>query len=166
LGDGREVVGVPLVGGGVGRAAGLAGLLQLGVVLAEELHVHGLDERRLVLLGVVGDVDLLELGLLLGQLDALLLHVAVGGLPRVVVLDEALGGLPRKELRPDLAKVLAQLVEGLLEQVGLGRRPVLDLVLADQRPLHRHQPQRGLAQVVARLVQNVQRVQLNTQTRD
>lgn len=36
--------------------------------------MHGLNERRLVLLGVVGDVDLLELGLLLGQLDALLLQ--------------------------------------------------------------------------------------------
>ena len=155
-------VDVPLVGARVGRAARLARRLEVHLVLVEQLDVRALDERRLILLGVVGYVHLLELGLLLGELDALLLHVAVGRLPHVVVLDEALHALPRQVLAANVGELLAQLVQRVLEQVRLGRRPVLELVLAHDRTAARaarlrtrDQHARRVAEVVVGRVQQV-----------
>ena len=53
--------------------------------------------------------DLFEFGFGLDGLDALLLDVAVGGLPQVVVLDEGRRRLPRQKVLADVVKVLAVL---------------------------------------------------------
>ncbi len=105
----RQIIGVPLVRGRVGRATRLTRRFQLRVILIKQLDMDRLDQSRLILLGVVGNVDLLQLGLRLRQLDPLLLHIAVSGLPSVIVLNDALERLPWQVLATDLAKVLANL---------------------------------------------------------
>ena len=71
------------------------------------------------LVGVGRHEDLLQFVLGLHGLDSLLLDVSVGGLPHEEVLDDAPHRLPRQEVFLDVIEVLAVLLDGLLEKVGL-----------------------------------------------
>lgn len=68
---------------------------------------------------LVGYVDLFELGFGLDSLDSLLLDVAVGRLPHVVVLDYIFERLPGQEIVANVVEVFAVLVKGLLKEVCL-----------------------------------------------
>lgn len=73
-------------------------------------------------------VNLFELGFGLDGLDPLLLDVAVGCLPHVVVLDYILERLPGQEIVANVVEVFAVLVEGLLKEVRLRGAPLLHFV--------------------------------------
>lgn len=85
------------------RLTGLVAVERLNVVVSVRCAVEEAvlvvvivsDESR-VGFGVVGNVNLLQLRLRLDRFHALLLHVAIGGLPHVVVFDDVLQRLPRK----------------------------------------------------------------------
>ena len=53
------------------------------------------DERR-VGFGVVGNVDLLQFRLRLDRFYSLLLHVAIRGLPHVIIFDDVFQRFPRQ----------------------------------------------------------------------
>ena len=63
----------------------------------------------------------------------------------------------------DVVEVLAVLLERLLEQVRLRRRPLLHLVAAQHRPAHWHHARQRRRDVVAVPVQDVHRVELQQQ---
>ena len=110
----------------------LPGHLRVRVtVLAKDHHLGIGPSHPERLPGVGRHVHLLQLVLVLNSLLLLLLDVPVRRLPHEEVLDDVPHRLPWQEVLLDLIEVLAVLLDGLLEQVGLRTAPVLQLVPED-----------------------------------
>lgn len=102
---------------------------------------------------------LLQLVLALDSLHPFLLHVSVGGLPHVVVLNNVLHRFPRQEIRPDVVESLPILLHGLFEEASLSSGPVLHLICGKVGTGTFHQLEGGLGKVVLALVQQLHRVE-------
>ena len=116
------------------RREHLPGHLRVRVTVLAKDHHLGIGPRHPERLPGVGrHVHLLQLVLVLDRLLLLLLDVPVCGLPHKEVLNDVPHRLPRQEVLLDLVEVLAVLLDGLLEQVGLRTAPVLQLVPEDNK---------------------------------
>ena len=93
-------------------------------------------------------LHLLQLVLALDSLHPFLLHISVGGLPHVVVLNNVLHCFPWQEIRPDVVESPPVLLHGLLKEAS-SRRPPLGGQLKEEeekpkdKKLHRHKSRRS-----------------------
>ena len=87
------------------------------------------------------------------------MDVPVRGLPHEEVLDDAPHRLPWEVVPLDVVELLAMFLQPLVEEVGLGGRPVLELVPAEDWAGGRHEGADGVRQAVPVPMQLLVRVE-------
>ena len=92
-------------------------------------------------------------------LNPLLLNISIRCFPHEKILDDILHGLPGQEVLLDVVEVLAVLLDGLLEEAGLGAAPVLHLVPAEDGPGGRDQAGQRSRDVIAVGVQGLREIE-------